>query len=89
MPDALAVVARFSTDRGPAVVRGVYGTADVSVALSDLAHHLEAQGMFPVKVLRVYRQTVPVVNETPLWPLAGAMERVPEGQFVVRQEMGE
>lgn len=81
MPDACAVIARFSTDQGPREVRGVYGTADLPTALTDLARELEAQGVFPVKLLRVYRQTVPVVAGEPVWPLAGKVERVPEGLF--------
>ncbi len=87
MPDATAVVARFLTDQGQVEVRGVYGSADLVVALTDLAQEIEAKGMCPVKLLRVYRQTVPLVGGEPCLELAGPQVRVPEGLFEVRQEM--
>lgn len=80
MTDALGVIARWSTDRGPVVTRGAY-QSDLASAMQDQANDLEAKGFFVVRVIRCYTQPVPVVDGKPVWALAGPMTRVDTQQF--------
>ena len=82
MPDALAVRAVFSTDAGLRDVERVYvEERDLDVIHADCVRRLQQDGCFVVKLCRMFTRTVPLVNEQPLWPLAGPVTRVPEGRF--------
>lgn len=81
--DALGVIARWSTDRGPVVTRGAY-QSDLATALQDQANDLESKGLFVVRLIRCYTQTVPVVDGQPAWALAEKPERVDTKLFQVQ-----
>jgi len=83
-----AVVARWQTDQG-AVETRYCGPPNLSVdqALEDMAKRIEADGLFVVKLTRVYSQEVPVLGKKPAYALAGPMTRHSAEAFHVKHHL--
>lgn len=95
--DTLAVLVQWATDVGQKKTlwtgkreNGTYVAAD-DVELKDvleaMGRQLEAQGIVPLRVSRVYTRRIPLVGGEPSLAIAPPAQRVPEGWFTVKQEM--
>ncbi len=82
----LVVLAKWSTDAGPAETRDC-GPLDRSLAAALQGQHdeLEKTGRNVVKLCQVFTQKVPLIDGEPVWMLAEPLERVPTWLFNVKQ----
>jgi hypothetical protein len=83
-----AIVARWRTDQG-AVETRYCGPPNLSVdqALEAMAKRIESEGLFVVKLTRVYSQDVPVLGTKPAYALAGPMTRHSTEGFHVQHHL--
>lgn len=94
--NAVAVFARWATDKGLGETTGVYpNLMDIRFALRDMIKCLEQHGLLAFRLVRLYTQEVPVMDldgdgkpDTPLWMLAGKTQRINEHLFRITGDFG-